>query len=121
MGLVASFFAVAGLTSLGLPGLSGFIAELMVFVGVFRDYPVLGGLGIIGAGITAIYILRLLAKVFFGPLDPRWEGLTDATKLEGFSMSILVALLLAIGLYPRPWMDIINSGVAPILQRVAGS
>ena len=121
MGLVASFFAVAGLTSLGLPGLSGFIAELMVFVGVFRDYPVLGGLGIIGAGITAIYILRLLAKVFFGPLDPRWEGLTDATKLEGFSMSILVALLLAIGLYPRPWMDMINSGVAPILQRVAGS
>ncbi|MDP6101907.1 MAG: NADH-quinone oxidoreductase subunit M, partial [Dehalococcoidia bacterium] len=67
MGLTAAFFAVAGLTSLGLPGLSGFVAELMVFLGVFRDYPVLGILGIVGAAITAVYILRLLAKVFFGP------------------------------------------------------
>ncbi|MDA0988643.1 MAG: NADH-quinone oxidoreductase subunit M [Chloroflexi bacterium] len=120
IGLTAAFFVVAGLTSLGLPGLSGFVAELMVFIGVFRDYPVLGMLGIIGAAITAVYILRLLAKVFFGPLDPRWEHVTDATRLEGFSMAILVAFLLVVGLYPRPWMDMINSGVAPILQRVAG-
>jgi NADH-quinone oxidoreductase subunit M len=120
IGLTAAFFVVAGLTSLGLPGLSGFVAELMVFIGVFRDYPVLGMLGIVGAAITAVYILRLLAKVFFGPLDPRWEHLTDATRLEGFSMAILVAFLLVVGLWPRPWMDMINSGVAPILQRVAG-
>jgi len=118
MGLTAVFFAVAGLTSLGLPGLSGFVAELMVFLGVFRDYPVLGMLGIVGAAITAVYILRLLAKVFFGPLDPRWEQLPDATRLEGFSMGILVVFLLVVGLYPKPWMDLINSGVAPILARV---
>ena len=118
MGLTAAFFAVAGLTSLGLPGLSGFVAELMVFLGVFRDYPVLGMLGIVGAAITAVYILRLLAKVFFGPLDPRWEQLPDATRLEGFSMGILVVFLLVVGLYPKPWMDLINSGVAPILARV---
>ena len=71
MGLTAGFFAVAGLTSLGLPGLSGFVAEVMVFIGVFQDYPLLGVLGIVGAAITAVYILRLLSKVFFGPLDPR--------------------------------------------------
>jgi NADH-quinone oxidoreductase subunit M len=118
MGLTAAFFTVAGLTSLGLPGLSGFVAELMVFLGVFRDYPVLGMLGIVGAAITAVYILRLLAKVFFGPLDPRWEHLPDATRLEGFSMGILVVFLLVVGLYPKPWMDLINSGVAPILARV---
>ena len=118
MGLTAAFFAVAGLTSLGLPGLSGFVAELMVFIGVFRAYPVLGMLGIVGAAITAVYILRLLAKVFFGPLDPRWEHLPDATRLEGFSMGILVVFLLVVGLYPKPWMDLINSGVAPILARV---
>jgi NADH-quinone oxidoreductase subunit M len=119
MGLTAAFFAVAGLTSLGLPGFSGFVAELMVFIGVFKDYPVLGMLGIIGAAITAVYILRLLAKVFFGPLDPRWEHLPDATRLQGFSMGILVIFLLVVGLYPKPWMDLINSGVAPILARVA--
>jgi len=120
MGLTAAFFAVAGLTSLGLPGLSGFVSELMVFLGVFRDYPVLGMLGVVGAAITAVYILRLLGKVFFGPLSPQWENVRDATRLEGFSMGILVVFLLVVGLYPRPWMDLINSGVVPILERVAG-
>ena len=120
MGLTAAFFAVAGLASLGLPGLSGFVAELMVFIGVFRDYPLLGILGVIGAAITAVYILRLLAKVFFGPLDPRWERLPDLKRLEGFSAAVLVLFLVVVGLYPKPWMDMIDSGVAPILARVAG-
>ena len=100
MGMTAAFFAVAGLTSLGLPGLSGFVAELMVFIGAFQSYPLVGVLGVIGAAITAVYILRLLGKVFFGPLGTRWEGLTDASRLEGFSMGILVIFLLAVGLYP---------------------
>ncbi len=120
MGLTSAFFAVAGLTSLGLPGLSGFVAELMVFIGAFRDYPIIGALGIIGAAITAVYILRLLGKVFFGPISPQWQHLTDATRLEGFSMAILVVFLVGVGLYPRPWMDLINSGVAPLLERVVG-
>ncbi len=126
MGVVAAFFAVAGLTSLGLPGLSGFVAEVMVFIGVFRDYPLLGVLGVVGAALTAVYILRLLAKVFFGQLDPRWEplpdggSLRDATRLEGFSAATLVFFLVIVGLYPKPWIDMIDSGVAPILARVAG-
>ncbi|MCI0849373.1 MAG: NADH-quinone oxidoreductase subunit M, partial [Chloroflexi bacterium] len=52
-----AFFSIAGLASLGLPGLSGFVAEFNIFVGVFRTYPALGALGILGAAITAIYIL----------------------------------------------------------------
>ena len=124
MGLTAAFFAVAGLTSLGLPGLSGFVAEVMVFIGVFQDYPLLGVLGIVGAAITAVYILRLVAKVFFGPfeapLDTQWESKPDANRLEGFSAGVLVAFLVVVGLYPRPWIDMIDSGVAPILARVAG-
>ena len=121
MGLTSAFFAVAGLTSLGLPGLSGFVAELLVFIGAFQSYPIIGMLGIIGAAITAVYILRLLGKVFFGPISPQWQNLTDATRLEGFSMAILVAFLVGVGLYPKPWMDLINSGVAPLLERVVGS
>ena len=66
MPATAVFFTIAGLTSLGLPGLSGFVAELLVFLGLFKTYPILGMLGIVGAAITAVYILRLLAKVFFG-------------------------------------------------------
>ncbi len=119
MGLTAVFFAVAGLTSLGLPGLSGFVAEIMVIIGAFRTYPVVGVLAIFGAALTAVYILRLLARVFFGPLDERWAHLTDATRLEAFSMGGLVVMLVLVGVYPSPFTKIINSGVAPLISRIA--
>lgn len=119
MGITSAFFAIAGLASLGLPGLSGFIAELMIFIGVFSSYPpIFGILAIIGAGITAVYMLRLLAKVFFGPLDERWNNLTDLNRTEFLSSSILVIFLLLVGLYPKPWMDMIDSGLIPILEGV---
>jgi NADH-quinone oxidoreductase subunit M len=120
MGFTASFFAIAGLASLGLPGLSGFIAEVLVFMGTFQDYPIFGVLGIIGAAITAVYMLRLLGKVFFGPISENWKALPDAKPVEKFSMGILVVFLLLVGLYPKPWMDLINSGVTPLLERVVG-
>ena len=121
MGVTAAFFAVAGLTSLGLPGLSGFIAEFLVFVGLFNTYPALAVLGIIGAAITAVYILRLLAKVFFGPLDERWEKLPDASNLEKVSMLALVAVLIFGGVYPQPFTRMIDTGIAPILARIAAA
>ena len=164
MPVTAVFFTIAGLTSLGLPGLSGFVAELLVFLGLFKTYPILGMLGIIGAAITAVYILRLLAKVFFGPLSPlpdeavsvqqsavsgeesavvvgddrpvvhtesSVEGLSqstvtveaeiveqiDATAQEKISASILTAFILLVGLFPFPFMRVINSGVAEVLAR----
>ena len=121
MGVTATFFVVAGLTSLGLPGLSGFVAELLVFMGLFQTYPVLGMLGIVGAAITAVYILRLLAKVFFGPLGEQWTTQTDASRLEGFSTAVLVGFLLLVGLFPFPFIRIIDSGVAQLLTRFSGA
>ncbi|MBI4307838.1 MAG: NADH-quinone oxidoreductase subunit M [Chloroflexi bacterium] len=120
MGVTAAIFTVAGLTSLGLPGLSGFVAELLVFVGTFQTYPLLGVLGVIGAAITAVYILRLLAKVFFGPLDPRWQKLRNATRLELAAMGILVFFLVYVGVNPGPFLRIIESGVAPLVVRLGG-
>ena len=116
MGIVGAFLAAAGLTSLGLPGFSSFVAELLVFIGTFRTYPILGVLAVIGAAITAVYILRLMAKVFFGPIDPRWEHLQDATKLEAVVGGALVGVLLLWGLYPFPIVEIIDSGVQPLLE-----
>jgi len=118
MGLTAAFFTVAGLTSLGLPGLSGFVAEFLVFVGTFQTYPLFGVLGIFGAAITAAYILRLLAKVFFGPLSPRWEKLSDASPLEGFAMAILVAVIIYVGVNPGSLMRAIDSGIQALAARL---
>ena len=120
MGFTASVFAVAGLASLGLPGLSGFVAELLVFLGLFQTYPVLGVLGIVGAAVTAVYVLRLLAMAFFGPMDERWSGQTDASRLEGFSMLVLVGFIFLVGLFPFPFVEVIDTGVEELLARFVG-
>ena len=116
MGVVGAFLAAAGLTSLGLPGFSSFVAELLVFIGTFRTYPLLGVLAVIGAAITAVYILRLMAKVFFGPISDRWADLEDAKPLEAAVGAALVAVLLLWGLYPFRIVEIIDSGVKPLLE-----
>ncbi len=114
MGFTAALFAVAGLASLGLPGLSGFVAEFLVFVGVFKTYLPLAVLAVIGAAITAVYILRLLAKAFFGPISPQWEHLKDAGRMEIGATAMLAFVLLFVGVWPQPLMDVINAGVATI-------
>ena len=121
MGLTALFFAVAGLTSIGLPGLSGFVAELLVFLGLFHTYPALGVLGVVGAAITAVYILRLMAKVFFGRLGDRWEDQTDISRLEGLSAGILVAFIFLVGLFPFPFIRAIEGEVSRMLGLVVGA
>ena len=114
MGVTSFFFAIAGLTSMGLPGLSGFIAEFMVFTGAFRTYLPLAVLAVIGAALTAVYILRLLARTFLGEADPRWEHLTDASPIEKSVGGAFVLILIFFGVWPEPMMRVINVGVAMI-------
>ncbi len=118
MGTTSIFFAIAGLASLGLPGLSGFIAEFMVFVGAFRTYLPLAVLAVIGAAITAVYILRLLARTFFGELDPQWEHLTDASPVEKGVGGAMVLILIFVGVWPAPLLRVINEGVATVLAAI---
>ena len=120
MGWTAAFFAVAGLASLGLPGLSGFIAELLVFIGAFRTEPILAVLGVVGATITAVYILRLMARVFFGPISSRWEQLPDLAGREGFAAAILALPIVFVGIYPAPFLRVIDSGVNVVMKALPG-
>jgi NADH-quinone oxidoreductase subunit M len=121
MTYVAAGFVIAGLSSLGLPGLAGFVAEFLIFVGTFQTYPIIAIVGIIAAAITAIYILRLLAKAFFGPLNPKWENLEEANRSERFSIAILVFFLVFVGVMPHFFIDVIASGVVPLVARLAGA
>ncbi len=120
MGTTSFFFAIAGLASLGLPGLSGFIAEFLVFVGAFRTYLPLAVLAVIGAAITAVYILRLMARTFFGEADPRWEHLTDASPVEKTVGAAFVAILIFVGVWPAPLLRVINVGVDSVMQLFIG-
>jgi NADH-quinone oxidoreductase subunit M len=107
-----AFFIVACLTSIGLPAFSGFVAEFNVFVGTFQEYPWAGGLAVLGAGITAIYIFRLLARAIFGKFDEeRWGILRDATPLETAGGALLIVFILFMGLWPDPFVDRISETV----------
>src|SRR5579883_1763144 len=125
MPIIATVFVIAGLASLGLPSLSGFVAEFLVFVGGFkggdvwgRTWPLLTALGAFGVVLSAGYILWLLERVFYGPLDARWKGLPDATRLEFATIGALVAVIVLVGIYPNVLLDIVANSVAPIVARL---
>jgi NADH-quinone oxidoreductase subunit M len=110
-----AFFVIAGLASLGLPGLAGFVAELLVFIGAFQTQPILGALGVLGAAITAVYILRLVGRTFFGDRDPKWDNLKDLTPREFIAATVLLIPLFYVGLYPQPLLRVIRPGVDALL------
>jgi NADH-quinone oxidoreductase subunit M len=115
----AVFFIIAGLTSVGLPGLSGFVAEFNVFVGTFSEYWWAGALAVLGAGITAIYIFRLLALSFFGQFnEQRWGFLKDMTPFEAAGGGLLIIFILFMGLWPSPFVDRISDTVVNHLPGV---
>jgi len=109
----AAFWAIAGLSSLGLPGLAGFVAEFHIFVGTFQaGYYWAGALGILAAAITATYILRMLSRAYFGPFNEKWESLREMRLGEQFAAAMLIAFLLFMGLAPWPFVDRISETVA---------
>ena len=114
---LAAFFAIAGLSSLGLPGLAGFVAEFHIFVGTFRaGYEWAGVLGILAAAITATYILRMLAMAFFGPFNERWAGLKEMRLGEQFGGALLIVFIVFMGVWPAPFIDRISESVEFILR-----
>jgi NADH-quinone oxidoreductase subunit M len=106
-----AFFSIAGLSSLGLPGLAGFIAEFNIFVGLFKTYPLFGALGILAAAITTVYILRLLGAAFFGPLNEKWAHLKDMRPLETVAGAVLIVFIAFMGMWPDPFVDRISQSV----------
>ncbi|TET97498.1 MAG: NADH-quinone oxidoreductase subunit M, partial [Dehalococcoidia bacterium] len=113
---LAGFFAIAGLSSLGLPGLAGFIAEFHIFVGTFKTYPWAGALGVLAAAITATYILRMLAMAFFGPFNERWAQMKEMRLGEQFGGALLIFFIAFMGIWPAPFIDRINDSVQFILR-----
>ncbi|MGI8868510.1 MAG: NADH-quinone oxidoreductase subunit M [Mycobacteriales bacterium] len=113
---LAGVFFFAGLSALGLPGLSTFVSEFLTLVGTFtvhKTYAVLGTVGIIFA---ALYVLWMYQRLFHGPVKEsvhkeRLRSIKDMTALETVVVAPLVALILFFGFYPQPLLDIINPAV----------
>ena len=124
MPIIAGVFTLAGSASMGLPGTSGFVAELFVYIGaIFRfkgPYAILTIVALIGVVVTAAYIVRLLQNVFLKELDPKWKDLRDPRGIELAPFAILGGLILSVGLYPVPLINLMSSSVALIIKRVVG-
>ncbi|HEX2988202.1 MAG TPA: NuoM family protein [Chloroflexota bacterium] len=120
MPAIAVLFVVAGLASLGLPGMSGFVAEFLVFIGAFPVWQLATLLAAFGIVITAGYLLWMLQRVFMGPLPAQWSGLGDAGRLELFNVGLLVVAIVGVGIFPSILTDVIRVGVLPVAQRLAG-
>lgn len=117
MPFIATGFVMAGLASLGLPGMNGFIGEFLVFIGAFSVWPWYTGIAAFGIVLTAGYITWMLMKVFFGRLDEhQWHGLTDADAREKFVVVALLGVIILTGMWPSTVADIIAVGVAPIAK-----
>jgi NADH-quinone oxidoreductase subunit M len=116
---MATFFVIAGLSSLGLPGLAGFVAEFLVFLGAWvSDHSWWMFPGVIGAFITAIYVLRAVRMIFLGPPNPDYEEIEDARGVEWVTLYVLGGLLIVLGLFPRILLDAIQVGVADFMLRL---
>jgi NADH-quinone oxidoreductase subunit M len=119
MPFIASVFFVAGLASLGLPGLAGFVAEFTTFIGSYPVFPLATIICVSTIALTAGYILWRLGSVFYGPLTEKWAALGDALDREKFAVGLLAAATVLMGVVPNVVADISAGGVAPIADEVA--
>ena len=120
--LIGVVMLVAGLASLGLPGLSGFVAEITVFLGSLEVHPAATIAAVFGVVLAAGYILWAMERVFFGPPSERWAHLPDATAWwERTAMAGMLLFIVAIGIYPRLLTEAVESGIAPIAAIVGGA
>lgn len=105
--LAWSFF-IAGLSGLALPGLSSFVSEILVLVGTYTRYPVAAVIGGFGIILAALYILIPVQRTLHGPTAPGNENLTDLNLREKIAIAPVIALIVLLGFYPKPALDLIN-------------
>ncbi len=109
--VLAGLFLVAGLAGLALPGLSTFVSEFLVLVGTFTRYQAAAVLATLGIILAAIYILWMYQRTMTGPVREQVAGMTDLRARELWAVGPLIALIIALGVYPKPVLDIINPAV----------
>ena len=106
--VMAWLFFIAGMSSLALPGLSSFVSEFLVLVGTYTRYPVAAIIGTFGIVLAALYILIPIQKTLHGPTTPGNEGMADLSLREKIAIAPVIAVIVAMGFYPKPVLDLIN-------------
>jgi len=128
-------FIIGGLVSMGMPGLSGFVAEFPIFLGVWQGgdlnfsgafglnpatyYPALAIISALGIVITAAYILRAVGTVFFGEyLADKWHDMRPLLAIDKLALVMFSICLVVIGVFPAVIAPIVQAGMAPVVDRL---
>jgi NADH-quinone oxidoreductase subunit M len=119
---VAVAFIVGGLVSMGMPGLSGFVAEFPIFMGLWSYRPWIAIVAAVSIVITASYIIRVIGRVFFGAMPEEFVGhITDVTVLDKVALAVLCVILIGVGIYPSVMVPLVQTGVSNVLRLFGGA
>jgi len=117
--VLAGVLLFAGLSTLSLPGLSSFVSEFMVLAGTFGRHPFLAGASTLAIVLAAVYILIMYQRTMTGPVTPLvQQTVTDINTRERWAMVPLVAVILVLGVYPKPMLAVIEPAVQAAMQHV---
>ncbi|MGB8368805.1 MAG: complex I subunit 4 family protein [Limisphaerales bacterium] len=114
----AGLMGIALFSSLGLPGLNGFVGEFLIFKGVFPLAPWAAALSTLGLLVTAIFLLTLIQRVFCGPLNVRWSQMPDLTVFERALVVVPIALMFVLGIWPQLVLGVIDPTVMRMVQQL---
>ncbi len=115
----SAFFMVITLSSLGLPMTNGFVGEFLIILGAFRARPLYGALAALGVVLAAVYLLWMVQRVFLGEVTKNENrNLLDCNWREKVMLAAITLVILAMGIYPQPFLRRMDSGVTEVIQRV---
>lgn len=112
-------FIIGMFASMGLPGLSGFISEALIFLGIYQKFTTITILALFGLLIGAAYLLWMFKRMFFGEVNPEIKDFRDMTKLEVFYMLPLVVAVIFFGIWPAPLLNIMKASVGQLASLLA--
>ena len=116
MPLASSYFIVAAMASMGIPCLASFWGELVVFISAFKTYPVRGAVAVCALVVSALFMLRVVQKAFYGPKKENYAQLPDMSFGLGIPRMILIMVLVFFGLFPSLMFDMIETASLPFMN-----
>ena len=119
MPVASGYFIIGALAGMGVPGMANFWAELTVFISSLRVYPVLGILSISALVISALFMLRVVQKTFYGAKNERFAQLPDVSFGLGLPRMMLMLVLILFGFFPSIMLDVIRTSTIPFMAGLA--
>ena len=116
MPVASTYFIVAALAGIGVPCLASFWGELMVFIAAFKTYPLWGALAVCALVVSALFMLRVVQRTFYGPKNEKYAHIPDVSFGQGLPRMILLAVLVIFGLFPALMFDMIETASIPFMN-----